>query len=152
VCQLVRNLLGNALKVSPSSGVVEIRTLTSESALEVRVVDEGPGIPEGELEKIFEKFVQSSRTNTGAGGTGLGLAICRDTVSLHGGRIWAENVQPHGAAVCFELPRSEPVESRQRDAGERGNSESLDYPSNAVVLDDQLCELEKKRCLQDTAF
>jgi signal transduction histidine kinase len=50
--------------------------------------------------------VQSSRTSTGAGGTGLGLAICREIISLHDGRIWAENISPHGAAICFELPLS----------------------------------------------
>src|SRR5690606_15730594 len=69
------------------------------------VTDEGPGVPETELETIFDAFVQSSQTTSGAGGTGLGLAICREIVTLHGGRIWAENVRPHGAAINFEISR-----------------------------------------------
>jgi PAS domain S-box-containing protein len=106
--QVVRNLIGNALKASPCDGIVDIRIESFEQRLFVCVHDQGPGIPEGELECIFEKFVQSSRTNTGAGGTGLGLAICREIAARHNGRIWAENLAPHGARVCFELPQFEP--------------------------------------------
>jgi PAS domain S-box-containing protein len=108
LAQVVRNLFANALKVSPSGSFVSVAIESSEQWLNVRVVDQGPGIPMNELERIFEKFVQSSRTNTGAGGTGLGLAICREVISHHEGRIWAENVQPNGAAVCFKLPRIDP--------------------------------------------
>ena len=68
------------------------------------MADEGPGIPEGELQSIFDKFVQSSKTKTGAGGTGLGLAICREIVEVHGGSIWAENIKPQGAAFLFDIP------------------------------------------------
>lgn len=104
IAQVIRNLMGNALKVSPLDGRVVIIISSEERLVTVRVVDQGPGIPEDELGSIFEKFVQSTRTNTGAGGTGLGLAICKEIIALHGGRIWAENVRPHGAAVRFELP------------------------------------------------
>jgi signal transduction histidine kinase len=71
----------------------------------VSVADRGPGIPEGELEAIFDKFIQSSKTRTGAGGTGLGLAICREIVQGHYGRIWAENRPGGGAVLTFTLPR-----------------------------------------------
>jgi PAS domain S-box-containing protein len=104
IAQVMRNLIGNAVKVSPSGGVICVQATVSTSTFQLRVVDQGPGIPVNELEQIFEKFVQSTRTNSGAGGTGLGLAICRETITLHGGRIWAENVAPTGAAVCFQLP------------------------------------------------
>jgi PAS domain S-box-containing protein len=108
LAHVVRNLIGNALKVSPSGGHIDVFMESSEHRLTVRVVDQGPGIPKDELERIFEKFVQSSRTNSGAGGTGLGLTICREVIARHHGRIWAENVAPQGAAVCFELPILDP--------------------------------------------
>jgi signal transduction histidine kinase len=79
--------------------------LADEDFIGIEVRDQGPGIPTDELRSVFEKFVQSTRTKTGAGGTGLGLAICRETVALHGGNIWAENAEPHGAVITFHLPR-----------------------------------------------
>jgi signal transduction histidine kinase len=59
-------------------------------AIAVSVSDEGVGIPADELEAVFDKFVQSSKTKTGSGGTGLGLSICRQIIQDHGGRIWAQ--------------------------------------------------------------
>ena len=103
--QVVRNVVANAIKVSPTGGVIAVHVQQNENQITVRVVDEGPGIPAAELERIFDKFVQSSRTATGAGGTGLGLAICREIIAQHDGRIWAENAEPHGACVSFEVPR-----------------------------------------------
>ncbi len=69
------------------------------------VTDEGPGIPDDELRAVFDKFVQSKKTKTGKGGTGLGLAICDHIIKAHGGRIWAENAGPRGAAFTFVIPR-----------------------------------------------
>ncbi len=71
--------------------------------------DCGPGIPADEVESVFDKFVQSSKTTTGAGGTGLGLAICRDIITAHGGHIWAECPAEGGALVAFTLPLDEPT-------------------------------------------
>jgi PAS domain S-box-containing protein len=127
IAQVVRNLLANALKVSPPGSLVSVLIESSAQWLRVRVVDQGPGIPVNELERIFEKFVQSSRTNTGAGGTGLGLAICREVIAHHVGRIWAENVTPHGAAVCFELPRFGPKADVRAQQNE---SDRLERESN----------------------
>jgi signal transduction histidine kinase len=104
--QVVRNLLGNALKVSPPGGSIEVQIAMTDDNVLVAVSDDGPGIPEGELDAIFDKFVQSSRMSTGAGGTGLGLSICRETINLHGGRIWATNRAEGGACLNFELPLS----------------------------------------------
>ena len=69
------------------------------------VRDQGVGIPESELESIFDKFVQSSKTKTGAGGTGLGLAITREIVTLHGGSIRAGNHSEGGAVFSVLVPR-----------------------------------------------
>lgn len=101
--QVIRNLLSNAVKFSPQGGLVEIGIERGDGMLVFSLCDQGPGIPEGELETVFDKFVQSSKTQTGAGGTGLGLAICRQIVSGHDGRIWAENNPEKGARFQFQL-------------------------------------------------
>ncbi len=112
--QVVRNLLSNAIKFVSFGGRVEVILDETEitgsagqriPALRLRVSDSGVGIPESELEAIFDKFVQSSQTNSGAGGTGLGLAICKEIVEAHGGVIRAYNQTSGGS--CFEvlLPR-----------------------------------------------
>ena len=72
--------------------------------LAVQVCDEGIGIPEGEQEAVFDKFIQSSKTRNGAGGTGLGLAISREIVRAHGGAIWAESNCGAGTTFTVLLP------------------------------------------------
>ena len=102
--QLLRNLLSNAVKFSPQGGVIGIRMEQEDKLLVVSIQDQGPGIPENELEQVFDKFVQSSKTKSGAGGTGLGLAICREIMNAHKGRIRAENSADGGAVFVFEIP------------------------------------------------
>ncbi len=113
--QVVANVIGNAIKFSPEGGQVQVEldpagAGTPGMAL-FAVTDEGAGIPEGEWERVFDKFVQSSKTKSGAGGTGLGLAICREIVTQHGGRIWAER-GPHGGARFVVLLPADPAASR----------------------------------------
>ena len=105
--QVLHNLLGNAVKVSPPSSTIRLFLQRQNASVVVKLEDLGPGIPENELDTVFDKFVQSSKIKTGAGGTGLGLAICRQIVSAHHGRIWAENQPKGGTVLCFELPLSE---------------------------------------------
>jgi PAS domain S-box-containing protein len=116
--QVLRNLLGNAIKFTPEGRHVAIEIAADQvqagrragdanrlvPALRLTVMDEGVGIPAQELETVFEKFTQSSRTGTGAGGTGLGLAICREIVHAHRGIIRARNRTPCGAALDVLLP------------------------------------------------
>lgn len=110
--KLFGNLLANAARYSPAGGKVRIGLSRSRlidgaqprAALELTIADEGVGIPDNELELVFDKFVQSSKTRSNAGGTGLGLAICREIVALHGGRIWATNNQGPGATLHVLLP------------------------------------------------
>ena len=107
--QVVRNLLSNAIKFSPDGGEVSIETSDTaldaptdgNAAVEIRVCDQGPGIPDDELESVFERFVQSRHTDKVAGGTGLGLAIAREVVKGHGGSIRACN-RPEGGS-CFRV-------------------------------------------------
>jgi signal transduction histidine kinase len=104
IMQVVRNLVNNAVKFSPQHGTIDVEVRGGAGHVRVSVRDHGIGIPEGELELIFDKFVQSSKTKSGAGGTGLGLAICRQIVEGHGGRIWAEHADGGGALFTFDLP------------------------------------------------
>ncbi len=106
--QVVRNLLSNAVKFSPVDGTifVELRRVGKNFLLSVR--DEGPGILPEELETVFDRFIQSSKTMSNKGGTGLGLAICREIVNWHQGRIWAENNDTTGCVFYCELPSARP--------------------------------------------
>ena len=73
--------------------------------MEVRVVDEGAGIPVGEQERIFRKFYRAESTvRDGGGGSGLGLFIARELVTAMGGRIWVESTEGQGSSFAFELP------------------------------------------------
>ena len=122
IARLIQNLLANAIRFSPSDSELTISIAeaelpvgrrrddrTSISGLSLTVADHGPGIPEDELESIFEKFVQSSKTKTGAGGTGLGLTICREIADLHNGIITARNRAGGGAEFIVLLPRRQPA-------------------------------------------
>ena len=107
--QVLRNLIGNAIKfTAPASditigwGKAELeKNGRPQAALAFSVSDQGIGVPSGEEESIFDKFVQSSITRSGAGGTGLGLAICREIVESHCGSIGVKNNPERGA--CFEV-------------------------------------------------
>lgn len=118
--QVMDNLLSNAIKFSPAGSTVTVTAEPIEipgrrtgdanhAGVVVRVRDEGVGIPIDELEAVFDKFVQSSRTVTGAGGTGLGLSICREIIELHGGAIHAERNLERGTSLVFTLPLGMPV-------------------------------------------
>lgn len=108
IVQTLTNLIGNAVKFSPEGSTVHIRTSAHDDHVRFDVRDEGPGIPESELESVFERFRQVDASDTRAkGGTGLGLAICRGLVERHGGRIWATNAPGPGARFSFTL-RSRP--------------------------------------------
>ena len=111
--QVIGNLLSNAVKFSPPEKSVRVswredrlvgREPDDIPGVRISLLDEGVGIPPDELDSIFQQFVQSSRTKTGAGGTGLGLSISREIVQAHGGRIWAENRPGGGACFCLTLP------------------------------------------------
>jgi len=112
IMQVLRNLLSNAVKFSPDGGTITISMHREGQSVAVAIRDQGRGVPAEELETIFDKFIQSSRTKTGAGGTGLGLAICREIIAAHKGRLWAENAPEGGAVFFFALPLPTPDETR----------------------------------------
>ena len=105
--QVFRNLLSNAAKFAPSGSEIEVEYRDDGDYLEVSVSDRGPGIPEADLERVFDRYYQvsNSRPRKRAGkGAGLGLAICRGIVELHGGTIWAENRFGAGCRFTFRIP------------------------------------------------
>jgi len=107
--QILTNLLSNAAKYTPTggSGLVEISAQAENGHVTLAVSDNGPGVPEGEREVVFDKFYRGREAaRRGEAGSGLGLAIVKSLVDLHGGTIHVEEGQPHGARFVVELPRA----------------------------------------------
>jgi two-component system phosphate regulon sensor histidine kinase PhoR len=106
IIQLLTNLIGNALKFTPSAGAVSVQLVDGAPEVVIEVRDTGPGIPPDELPHIFERFYRG--TNTGearASGSGLGLAIVRSIVEMHGGEIDVESAIGHGTVFRIRFPR-----------------------------------------------
>jgi two-component system, OmpR family, sensor kinase len=111
------NVIRNAVRYSPSGAVVAVAARRAGEAVEIGVRDSGPGVPEKDLELIFEPFyrVDAAREHRGAGGEGLGLAIAARAVALHGGAIEARNLAEGGLLVSLTLP----VDSRRVSGGQQ---------------------------------
>jgi len=133
--QVMRNLLSNAIKFSPQGKDITVsindaqllagRRYTDRGlrpAISIVVSDLGIGIPEGELESVFDKFVQSSKTRTGAGGTGLGLAICKEITEAHRGTIRACNNEQGGASFILTIPRQDSIPAAHVESGILGKT------------------------------
>jgi two-component system, OmpR family, sensor histidine kinase KdpD len=105
--RVLYNLLENAAKYTPAGTVVTLAADVSGDQLLVTVSDNGPGIPKGREEAIFEKFTRGTRESS-TPGIGLGLAICRAIIDAHRGRIWADNGPRGGAQFHFTLPLGTP--------------------------------------------
>ena len=101
--QVVVNLLDNALKYTPREGDLELAAGLDDDTLTMAIGDRGPGIPEVDLARVFDKFYRVP-VPEGAGGTGLGLSICKGIVEAHGGSIHAENRDGGGLRVIVSLP------------------------------------------------
>ena len=102
--QVLINLLENAAAYSDEGTKIILRAKRAGNKIEVSVSDQGVGIPQEELERIFEKFYRGSQKRQKPGGTGLGLAICQAIVLSHGGQIWVESEVGHGSTFHFTLP------------------------------------------------
>lgn len=108
IAQVIANVTSNAIKFTAEESEIKIILSDAdnkEERLLFSIYDQGIGVPEEELKTIFDQFIQSSKTDTGAGGTGLGLAICKEIISEHNGLIWAENNFNTGAVIKFTLPK-----------------------------------------------
>ncbi len=102
------NLIHNAIKWSPPNGKITVEARNGGDEITIIVSDEGPGVPDDQVERIFERFYQVDSSRSGNEGTGLGLAICKHIVEAHGGRIWAEGrSQAKGGCFLFTLAAAE---------------------------------------------
>ena len=101
----LRNLVKNALTFTNEGGQVKVKVDQVPGYAKISVTDNGIGIPDGEQEKIFQRFYQVEKHLTRRhGGMGLGLSIARDMVEMHGGRIWVDSVEGKGSRFTFILP------------------------------------------------
>ena len=116
--QTLSNLLSNAIKFSPEGGTVRLQGEMKAGQIELRVTDEGRGIPADKQELVFQRFMQVDSSDAREkGGTGLGLPICRSIVEQHGGKIWVESRCGQGSTFTVSLPWTEElevVEAQQR--------------------------------------
>lgn len=106
--RVMTNLVSNALKYAPERSEVRLAAVPTSEGVEIRVEDQGQGIPANQLDRLFQPFSRvgiHERQTTG--GTGLGLAISRAIVEQHGGKIWAERLEPRGTRFAFLLPYPE---------------------------------------------
>ncbi|MHB8513137.1 MAG: sensor histidine kinase [Actinomycetota bacterium] len=105
--RVLRNLIVNALRYTPTDGSVFVEVSQTPASVQVNVQDTGPGIPDGSMDQVFESFWRGDGSRSSeTGGAGLGLAIARGIVQAHGGEIWAENSRTGGAIFAFTLPKA----------------------------------------------
>jgi two-component system, OmpR family, sensor histidine kinase ChvG len=113
--QVFRNLIDNAISFSPDNGTVRVSAQMLDTVVRTAIEDEGPGISDDDLERVFERFYTVRPADHGFGkNSGLGLAIARQVVLSHGGRIWAENLRDgakirKGARFVVDLPLAVPI-------------------------------------------
>jgi two-component system phosphate regulon sensor histidine kinase PhoR len=101
--QVLVNLIHNAIKFTPSGGIIDLSVKLEGNSIKVSVADSGIGIPEDDLPRVFERFYKADKARAG-GGTGMGLAIAKHIIEAHGGRVWAESVEGKGSTFNFTLP------------------------------------------------
>jgi len=111
--QVLFNLLDNAAKYAPPGSRIDVRARRQGDTVAIEVIDEGPGIPAGDLERVFDKFYRVRAQDRQRAGTGLGLAICRGFVEAQGGRIEAGNRRDRsGAVLTIRIPVRAAAEMR----------------------------------------
>lgn len=101
--QVLVNLIHNAVKFTGAGGEVVLLAEPVPGAVRFAVRDTGPGIPEDEVSRIFERFYRVDKSRTGSG-TGLGLSIAKHIVEAHGGQIWADSIEGQGSTFFFTIP------------------------------------------------
>ena len=115
--QVFQNLLDNALKFTPPGGKIHLSVSAKSDFIEMRVIDNGIGIPRDRLDQIFERFYQVDSSSTRRyGGSGLGLSIVREIVVAHHGKVFVESDENKGTSFLILMPVGEPGKPRYPDA------------------------------------
>lgn len=104
--QVLNNLISNAIKYTPQGGHVWVKTRAVDGGVEVSVTDDGVGIPQKDLPRIFERFYQVDKARGPARGTGLGLAIVKEIIQAHGGKIDVQSIEGRGSRFSVWIPTS----------------------------------------------
>ena len=108
--QVIGNLIDNALRYTPEGSKIDVTIHRMQDYIELTVADEGPGIPEDEINHVFDRFWRGEKSRArSTGGAGLGLSIARQLVEAQGGKISAHNRPEHGFEVQITLPVHEPI-------------------------------------------
>ncbi|MFP5387442.1 MAG: ATP-binding protein [Bacteriovoracia bacterium] len=102
IIQVLNNLIGNAIKFAPENSEVEVNALNSSEEICICIKDQGPGISEENLDKLFNRW---QANETAHKGTGLGLFISKQIIDAHQGRIWVTSKEGQGSVFCFSLPK-----------------------------------------------
>ena len=115
ICQVLTNLIENALKATPAGGLITVRAEQHPEEVWLRVYDTGVGIPAEEQSKIFKAFYRAHDRSSSVGNhLGLGLAICQQIIEGHEGRIWVESEEGRGSCFSFAIPLH--AQTREREA------------------------------------
>jgi signal transduction histidine kinase/CHASE3 domain sensor protein len=134
--QILFNLFSNAVKFTPSGGIVNVSATRDGDYLEISVADTGIGIREEDIPKLFQAFTQLESAYTkGFEGTGLGLALTKKLVELHGGRIWVESQLGAGSRFSFTIPLSQTV-IKESTLNRPDNGSSGGGSSTVLLIDD----------------
>ncbi|HET8784056.1 MAG TPA: ATP-binding protein, partial [Candidatus Limnocylindrales bacterium] len=115
--QIVRNLLNNAAKYTPFGSHIVVSARKAGDTIEVRVTDDGPGIPTASIERIFELFYRDPSSSRLVAGSGIGLFVCSSLVEAMGGRIWAARPSSGGTEIGFTLRILEPDRDDEEEPG-----------------------------------
>lgn len=106
--RVIENLLSNAIKHTEPEGHIVVEVGNAAACVRIAVTDDGPGVPERDRERIFERYsARGMRARNGHHSVGLGLAFCKLAAAAHGGRVWVEDAEPRGSRFVVEVPRHE---------------------------------------------
>ena len=121
IAQVLVNLADNAVKYTPPGSRIEISARRDGAMVRLEVADDGPGIPPGAREKLFEMFYTAeAKHGDGRRGLGIGLSLCRSIVEAHGGSIGVRDNLPHGTVFFFTLPAVDPPPAGRERGGQKG--------------------------------
>jgi two-component system, OmpR family, sensor histidine kinase VicK len=105
ITQVLDNIISNSIKYSPDGGKITCKVMMYHEFIEVKIADQGVGIPKENLHRIFDRFYRVDKARARRfGGTGLGLAIAKEMIQAHNGQIWATSTEGKGTTIHFTLP------------------------------------------------